>query len=94
MANNNNKLILVLAGALVFLVTVVIIVAKIFFGGFSQTTLTYWGLWEPEVVYATVIADYQTKHPNVKIEYKKQSQIQYRERLQAALARDTGPDIF
>ncbi len=69
-------------------------IVKFFFGGFGSTTLTYWGLWEPEIVYTTVIADYQKLHPNVTINYKKQSQIQYRDRLSAALKSATPPDIF
>ncbi len=90
----DKKLVLVLLGVFLFLVVVVAVGIKFFFGGLTQTTLTYWGLWEPESVYQTVIADYQQKHPNVKIVYQKQSPIQYRERLTSALAQGTGPDIF
>ncbi len=91
---STGKLIIILVIVLLILVGLVGLAAKIFFGGFTRTTLTYWGLWEPEVVYTAVIANYQQKHPNVKINYKKQSPLQYRERLQAALAQGTGPDIF
>lgn len=57
-------------------------------------TITYWGLWEPVSVMESVIADYEKDHPRVKIEYVQQSSQDYRERLQSALARGEGPDLF
>lgn len=60
----------------------------------EEVTLTYWGLWEPESVMNQVITDWNKEHSNVKINYSLQSKQQYRERLQSALARDQGPDIF
>jgi len=60
----------------------------------KEITLVYWGLWEPESVMNQVIADWQKEHPQVKIEYSLQSKQQYRERVQSALARGEGPDIF
>lgn len=56
--------------------------------------LVYWGLWENEAVMQTVIDEYQQSHPNVTIQYSDQSPIEYRQRLQAAIARGEGPDIF
>ncbi len=60
----------------------------------EQTTLTYWGLWEPEEVMRGVLADWEKENPNIKVNYVRQSQKEYRERLQSALARGEGPDIF
>lgn len=60
----------------------------------AEVTLTYWGLWEPESVMNGVIADWERDHPKIKISYSRQSPKEYRERLQSALARDEGPDIF
>jgi len=62
----------------------------------SQTkiTLTYWGLFEPPSVLQQVIADFEKSHPKVKINYSQENLKLYRERLQAALARNEGPDIF
>lgn len=60
----------------------------------GPVTLTYWGLWEPESVMAGVLADYQRTHPKVTVNYQKQSAPEYRERLQSALSRTDGPDIF
>ncbi|MCR4263597.1 MAG: sugar ABC transporter substrate-binding protein [Candidatus Roizmanbacteria bacterium] len=62
--------------------------------GGGEIALTYWGLWEPEDVMQTVISDYERQHPNIHIVYEQHSPIQYRERLQAAVERGDGPDIF
>jgi multiple sugar transport system substrate-binding protein len=63
-------------------------------GGGRQANLTYWGLWEPESVMSSLIADYQQENPNITINYQRQSYKDYRERLQSALAGEEGPDIF
>lgn len=60
----------------------------------SKVTLTYWGLFESSSVFQQVIDDYQKEHPGVKINYTQENLKMYRERLQAALARNEGPDIF
>ena len=60
----------------------------------KEIALTYWGLWEPNAVMQDVIDEYVLDHPNVKIEYVQQSHKDYRERLQSALAKGEGPDIF
>jgi len=60
----------------------------------KEVTLTYWGLWEPESVMREVIDDWNKDHPSIKVNYSMQSKEQYRERLQSALARSEGPDIF
>ncbi|PIS09540.1 hypothetical protein COT75_00985 [Candidatus Beckwithbacteria bacterium CG10_big_fil_rev_8_21_14_0_10_34_10] len=60
----------------------------------EEISLTYWGLWESEELMAGVIEEYLKSHPNIKINYLQQSHQDYRERLQSALARGEGPDIF
>lgn len=60
----------------------------------QPVTLTYWGLWEDEGVLRPIIDEYKKSHPDTEIVYTKQSPRQYRERLQAALERGEGPDIF
>ncbi len=60
----------------------------------QQTTLEYWGLWEPSEVLSSVIATYEKEHPGVKINYTKQAHQNYRERLETAVSSGTGPDIF
>ncbi len=56
--------------------------------------LNYWGLWEPPEVIQGVLLDREKTHPNIKINYSQQTIREYRERLQSALARGEGPDIF
>ena len=60
----------------------------------KEVTLTYWGLWENDAIVQPILADFEAKHPKIKVEYAKQSPRQYRERLQAAIARGEGPDVF
>ena len=63
-------------------------------GGPKEATITYWGLWEDSPTLQTAIADFQTANPKIKVQYVKQSPRQYRERLQAAIIRGDGPDVF
>lgn len=60
----------------------------------KEVTLEYWGLWENESLIAPVIADFETKNPKIKIKYTQQNFRQYRERLQSAIDRGEGPDVF
>lgn len=60
----------------------------------SVTTITYWGLWEDSQILKEVIADFENKNPGIKIDYRKQSHRDYRERLQQAIISGNGPDIF
>lgn len=82
---------LVLVAGLVFLI---IKVGLPYFQKPEEITITYWGIWEPESVMRQVIADWNEDHPDIKINYSMQSKLQYRERVQSALARGEGPDIF
>lgn len=58
------------------------------------STITYWGLWEDSQILKEVIADFESKNPSIKIDYRKQSHRDYRERLQQAILSGNGPDIF
>lgn len=60
----------------------------------GNVELTYWGLWQDETVIEPLIADYEAEHPNINIEYVRQSPEEYRERLTSAMARGEAPDIF
>ncbi len=60
----------------------------------KEVTLTYWGLWEPSSVMQEIINEFHDQNPGIKIEYAQQSHKEYRERLQSAIARSEGPDIF
>ena len=59
-----------------------------------ENKITWWGLWEEASVINPIIEEYQTSHPGVKIEYVKQSHKDYRDRLENALSKGDGPDIF
>lgn len=60
----------------------------------ETVVLSYWGLWEPESVMAPVIAKFEQENPGISVKYQMQSKVDYRERLQSALARNEGPDIM
>ena len=60
----------------------------------KQTSITYWGLWEPDSAVATVLEKFEEANPEVKVNYVKQSHKDYRERLQTAVASGNGPDVF
>lgn len=61
-------------------------------------TLNYWGLWEDRSLLEGVIADFEAKNPNIKINYKTQQKNDYRSRLSGRLSKDPSvdevPDIF
>ena len=61
-------------------------------------TITYWGLWEDSSVLQGIISDFESKNPNIKINYKKNDKTDYRSRLAGRLAKNPGteevPDIF
>lgn len=70
-------------------------VFNINFGGSNkQVEITWWGLWEDSKIVDPLIADYESKNPNVKIKYVGNSPQDYRERLTNAFAKGEGPDIF
>lgn len=56
--------------------------------------ITWWGLWEDPKVVAPLISEFEKSHSGVKVNYVKQSQKDYRERLTSAFAKGNGPDIF
>lgn len=60
----------------------------------EPVTLTYWGLWESSQNMAPAIAKFEADNPNIKIDYQMQSKVDYRQRLQSALARGEGPDVM
>ncbi len=60
----------------------------------TQTTITYWGLFEDNNVMQGIISEFEKQNPNIKVDYIKQDISQYRERLQTRINNGTGPDIF
>jgi multiple sugar transport system substrate-binding protein len=99
MASGGNpwlKRIIALIVFLMIILLVVFLVKNVFsqVAGSKPATLTYWGLWEDSSVLQGVLTEFETLHPKIKVNYIKQSQQQYRERLQAAIDRGDGPDVF
>lgn len=90
----NKKALLLIGGALLFLILILSIFVFVVSKKAGPVNITYWGLWEPEAVYQTVIADYKRLHPNVNITYSKRSPIGYRDSLNRALGQNGAPDIF
>jgi multiple sugar transport system substrate-binding protein len=89
------KLLLIVLGVLAGIMLIVLAI-NMFGKGIvsSETTLTWWGLWEDQSIVAPIIAEYESANPKVKVNYIKQSQQDYRERLTNSFAKGTGPDVF
>ena len=90
------KRIIILGVLLVFIIAAIVLgrIALSSFTAPQEVTLTYWGLWENDGIVKPIIAEFEAQNPKIKIQYSKQSHRQYRERLQAAIERGDGPDIF
>lgn len=59
----------------------------------GPVTLTYWGLWEDDNLIKPVIAEYRKQHPDVTVNYQRQSSVNYRTRIQAQIREGVGPDV-
>lgn len=92
--SGNKKIFLLLGGAVLLIIIIAVFVLRTLFGNLAPVTLTYWGIWEPESVYQSVISDYQRFHPNITVKYQKQSSIQYRDRLTTSTSQAPSPDII
>ena len=97
----NFKKIGIIAGIVIAILIVILIIVKIATGNKTtkQVTLNYWGLWEEESVMNGIIAEYEAKNPNVKINYKRNQINDYETRLKNRLAKSGTettdvPDIF
>lgn len=88
---------LLICGALIAAILLGIFVWSNMSGGTTasqEVTITYWGLWENDAVTRQFLADFESTHPKIKVQYTQQSPKQYRERLQSAINRGEGPDVF
>ncbi len=84
--SKNKKLIMILGGGvLVLLIVLVLFLRKP--KEEEKIVLNYWGLWESEEIMNGVISDYETKHPNITINYKRNQLESYRTRLASRLAK-------
>lgn len=91
---SSKKPILLIVAVVFFLIIGFLVIRSLFSGKKSSSEITWWGLWEEVAAVQPLIDEYQSKHPGVKINYVRQSQLDYRERLTSALAKGNGPDIF
>lgn len=64
----------------------------------KQVTLTYWGLAEDESTMRPVISAFESQHPNIKVNFEKQSPLNYQTRAQTQIKSNPpaggGPDII
>lgn len=90
------KILLMIGGLVALLVLGVFIWGKVSgsTAATKEVTINYWGLWENDSVTRQFIADFESTHPTIKVQYTQQSPKQYRERLQSAINRGEGPDVF
>jgi len=89
------KILIFISAGLILLVAAFLAV-RLMMNSKSGTSgqITWWGLWEDPSVVTPLITAYEASHPGIKINYIKESQQDYRERLTNSLAKGTGPDIF
>jgi multiple sugar transport system substrate-binding protein len=88
---------LVVILAIIVIALLLVVVGKFILGavtGGGMVTLQYWGLWENDATMQSVLAQFETTYPKIKVVYTKQSPRQYRERLQSAIERGEGPDVY
>lgn len=98
----SSKKIFVILG-IILAVIAIVIGGYMFLGKTKKTNepivLNYWGLWEDPSVIASVITEYESKNPGIKINYKTNQIENYRSRLQGRLLKsgettEEVPDIF
>ncbi len=88
--------IFIFLGIVIFILLLAVVAKALFKGGANngEVKITWWGLYESEEAVKPLIEEYRSKNPNVTIDYIKQSQQDYRERLANAITTGKGPDIF
>jgi len=91
----NSKLIKIIIGIVLLLIVGVLIF--LFIPKQQQAKnvkLVWWGLWEDDRVVQQLIADFEKENPTITVEYVKQDQKGYRDRLVTRMKNGDGPDIF
>jgi multiple sugar transport system substrate-binding protein len=81
-------------GVVVVVIITILVVMFLPRASSQKVKLVWWGLWEDAQVMEPLIADFQRKNPNITIEYVKQDQNQYGQKLKTRIAAGTGPDIY
>jgi len=87
---------LVLFGGIGILVVLILIMIFASLGKKTKNeavTINYWGLWEDETVMNGVIASFEAKNPNIKVNYKRNQLNNYRTRLVGRLEKTGSDDV-
>jgi multiple sugar transport system substrate-binding protein len=94
-----SKVLLIVAAILLTLLVVLFVVSKL--GGDKPVNdlgdkgeITWWGITYEESDLSDLIKKFEEENPGIKVNYRKQSTENYRERLTSSLASGKGPDIF
>lgn len=56
--------------------------------------LTFWGFWEEDNLIKPAILEFEKQNSNIKVNYVRQSSVNYRTRVQTQVREGVGPDIF
>ena len=89
-------------GGLVIIGIIIFVATKIFSSLKPSTkstaapqavTINYWGLCETSTIMKPVIGAFEAANPMIKVNYQLQSQQDYQDRLQTAIAGTTSPDV-
>lgn len=60
----------------------------------EKVNLVFWGLFQDQSAYQSVIAEFEKENPGITITYEKQNVKDYREKLTTRISQGTGPDLF
>lgn len=60
----------------------------------KEVTITYWGLWENDAIIRPIIDAFEAENPKINVSYVAQNYTEYRQRLESAINRGDGPDLF
>jgi multiple sugar transport system substrate-binding protein len=95
--HSSRNIYFIIGGVILFFIIVFGFFVRLFFSSSEKNKeidLVYWGLWEDKSIIQPLIDQYQTKNPNVKINYQKMDPNGYRDRLIVRSQQNNGPDIF
>ncbi len=59
----------------------------------ETVNIVYWGLWEDGEILSSILSEFEAQE-GIRVDYRKQSHRDYRERLEQALNSGSGPDVF
>jgi multiple sugar transport system substrate-binding protein len=92
---SSNRILYVLVVSIVLLVFLTVILILRGIGGTSSqsVTLQFWGVYDGQDAFASLIRKYEATHKNVKVIYRVFSYADYERELINALAAGSGPDI-